>query len=327
MVLAEADMLDDDRVPAIVSWFERETADLPPSIAKELGVWFDVQRNGSARTPRCRPRTESTTRLHTRWMLPAVRAWSADGHHSLREISKEDVLLALPPGGNERVLAAKALRTLFSVLKARGLVFVNPTAAIPTGRHERRQPLPLDVQVLRASLDSGDPVRAALTALVAFHGLRAGELRGLKLTDASSGHLYVSTRRIVLADPVRVRLSSYLDYRNAKVAVHGQSPLLCQPPHRVSHGPGRQPLAQPQAGHARTAHPRGPHPRRGVGHRRRPSSSVRSLWDRHRCRGPLLRRRRSRQHRRSSDGTSHPVRVVHCLPPPLDRPKFGDRGS
>jgi hypothetical protein len=129
MVLAEADMLDDDRVPAIVSWFERETADLPPSIAKELGVWFDVQRNGSARTPRCRPRTESTTRLHTRWMLPAVRAWSADGHHSLREISKEDVLLALPPGGNERVLAAKALRTLFSVLKARGLVFVNPTAA------------------------------------------------------------------------------------------------------------------------------------------------------------------------------------------------------
>ena len=216
MVLAEADMLDDDRVPAIVSWFERETADLPPSIAKELGEWFDVQRNGSARTPRCRPRTESTTRLHTRWMLPAVRAWSADGHHSLREISKEDVLLALPPGGNERVLAAKALRTLFSVLKARGLVFVNPTAAIPTGRHERRQPLPLDVQVLRASLDSGDPVRAALTALVAFHGLRAGELRGLKLTDASSGHLYVSTRRIVLADPVRVRLSSYLDYRNAK---------------------------------------------------------------------------------------------------------------
>jgi integrase len=149
-------------------------------------------------------------------MLPAVRAWSADGHHSLREISKEDVLLALPPGGNERVLAAKALRTLFSVLKARGLVFVNPTAAIPTGRHERRQPLPLDVQVLRASLDSGDPARAALTALVAFHGLRAGELRGLKLTDASSGHLYVSTRRIVLADPVRVRLSSYLDYRNAK---------------------------------------------------------------------------------------------------------------
>ena len=216
LVLADAGMLLDDRVPAVVAWFDRETAGLPEAILKELGEWFDVQRNGSTRAPRCRARTESTTRLHAGSMLPVVRAWAADGCRSLREISKDDVLAALPAGGNDRVLAAKALRSLFKILKGRGLVFVNPTAGVPSGRHERRQPLPLDVEVLRAGLDSGDPAQAALAALLAFHGPRAGELRQLKLTDLNSGHLHVAGRQIVLAQPVLARLSAYLDYRNTK---------------------------------------------------------------------------------------------------------------
>lgn len=216
MVLADVGMLDDDRVPAVEAWFDRETVDLPPATVKELGVWFDVQRNGSTQAPRCRPRDESTTRAYARSMLPVVRAWSAAGHLSLREISKNDVLTTMPVGGNERAMAARGLRSLFKVLKARGLVFVNPTAGLPSERPERRQPLPLDVDVLRAGLDSDDPVQAALTALFAFHGLRAGELRQLKLTDMAGGYLGVAGRRVVLAKPVRARLSAYLDYRNAK---------------------------------------------------------------------------------------------------------------
>ena len=199
-----------------MAWFGRETADLPAAIAKELAVWFDAERNGSSRSPRRRPRTEGTTRLHLRSLLPVLRAWSTAGHSSLREISKKDVLEVLPPSGDDRVLAVKALRSLFKVLKARGLVFVNPTAGVPPGRVEPRQPLPLDVEVLQAGLGPDDPARAALTALVAFHGLRAGELRRLKLTDVTSGHLFVETRRVLLAEPVRARLSAHLDYRNKK---------------------------------------------------------------------------------------------------------------
>jgi len=51
-VLAAAGMLEDDRVPAIVTWFHRETVSLPWQIADELSVWFEVMRHGNMTPPR-----------------------------------------------------------------------------------------------------------------------------------------------------------------------------------------------------------------------------------------------------------------------------------
>jgi hypothetical protein len=60
---------------------------------------------------------------------------------------------------------------------------------------------------------SGDPARGALVALVAFHGLRAGQLQRLQLTDVRDGRLHVEGRVIILAEPVPERLRAYLDMR------------------------------------------------------------------------------------------------------------------
>jgi integrase len=57
---------------------------------------------------------------------------------------------------------------------------------------------------------------AALVALVAFHGLRAGQLQRLHLTDIRDGRLHVEGRVIILAEPVRERLHAYLDMRQQR---------------------------------------------------------------------------------------------------------------
>lgn len=70
--------------------------------------------------------------------------------------------------------------------------------------------------VLRDALNSPDPARAAVTAIVAFHGLRSGQLRKLQLTDIHDGRLHLNDRTIPLAQPVRDRLSAWLAYREER---------------------------------------------------------------------------------------------------------------
>jgi hypothetical protein len=59
-----------------------------------------------------------------------MRAWAADGHASLREISHADVLAALPPSGNPRsTLSQGRLRSIFTILKTEKVIFASWTAA------------------------------------------------------------------------------------------------------------------------------------------------------------------------------------------------------
>jgi hypothetical protein len=53
--LSQVGLLHDDRVPAIVTWFERQVTGLPPTMVAELRRWFDVLRLGSDVPPRSRP--------------------------------------------------------------------------------------------------------------------------------------------------------------------------------------------------------------------------------------------------------------------------------
>lgn len=212
-VVDEAGLLVDDRTPAVQSWFDRHVDRLPEPMVSELRQWFDIVLAGSTTSPRRRPRSQISARLYLGWALPALRVWAAQGRDSLREVSSDDVRAVLPQTGNPRATLGQALRSLFSVLKARKIIFTNPIHSIKTGYAEPRQPLPVSVSLLRAGLDSTDPARAALVALVAFHGLRSGQLRQLKLTNLHDGRLYLEGRSILLAEPVRARLSTYLDYR------------------------------------------------------------------------------------------------------------------
>lgn len=211
-VLAAAGMLADDRVPAVVRWFTVQISTLPEEMRQELTVWFDIARNGSATPPRFRPRSERTVRSQLSFALPTLRCWARE-HASLREIGRDDVLAALPPSGSSRSCTLQGLRSIFRVLKARQLTFVNPTARISVPTPHPQAPAPIDLSALRAALDSQDPTCAALAALLAFHAIRIWQLCALHLTDLRDGRLHVEGRVIPLAVPVRLRLSAYLTCR------------------------------------------------------------------------------------------------------------------
>jgi len=213
-VLDAASVLIEDRTPAIDAWFNRQISGLPGPMVAELTTWFEVMKHGSPTAPRRRPRSERTITLHLGWAAPTLRAWAATGHSTLREITKEHVLDALPAAGNPRSTTGQGLKSIFRLLKARKVLFTDPTTRVKTGQHESRQPLPLDVAIVRAALRSRNPAQAVLVALIAFHGLRTGHLERLRLTDVRDGHLHVDGRVVPLADPVRERLRAYLTHRN-----------------------------------------------------------------------------------------------------------------
>jgi integrase len=171
---------------------------------------------GRSTHPRSRPRAQQTVQIKLRWAMPILRAWAATGIESLREVSREHVLAALPPAGNPRYTAGAGLRAIFKLLKAHKVVFVDPTAGVKLGAPETRMPLPGDLAIIREGLRSTDSTRAAMTALLAFHGVRVGQIRHLQLTDIRDGRLYLPTHTVLLAKPVRVRLAAYLDYRNQR---------------------------------------------------------------------------------------------------------------
>lgn len=211
-----AGVLEDDRQPAVDKWFDTAIAGLPEQMQHELSQWYAVMTKGSSTPPRSKPRSEQTIRLYTRWSLPALHAWAAKGHTTLREITTEDVRKVLPGSGNARSRMGQGLRCLFRVLKAHKVTFFNPIAFIRTGTHETRPPMPLTDSALREAFSSQDPARAALVAIAAFHGLRSGQLRGLQLTDIRDGRLRVDERVIPLPEPVRERLTTWLAYREQR---------------------------------------------------------------------------------------------------------------
>lgn len=55
-----------------------------------------------------------------------------------------------------------------------------------------------------------------IAALVAFHALTPHQVRDLMLTDVRDARLHLGDRTIPLADPVRVRLRAYLNYRTSR---------------------------------------------------------------------------------------------------------------
>jgi hypothetical protein len=213
-VLAAAGMLEEDRQPPVVRWFNAAIADLPEPMRVELGVWLQVMREGNPSPPRLKPRTDNTISSQLRFALPALTTW-AKTYESLREIGRDDVLAALPSRGSARSTTLQGLRSIFKALKARKLVFVNPTARIRVPTPNKPIPPPVDLPALREALESADPTRAALAALLAFHAVRINQLCELKLIDVRGGRVHIGDQVILLADPVRQRLTAYLNYRQA----------------------------------------------------------------------------------------------------------------
>lgn len=212
-VLAAAGLLNEDRSSPAERYFTDQIDGLPAPMTDELKVWFDVMINGSSTQPRRRARHPETAKLHIRALAPILRVWSARGHDSLASIERADIVDALPPAGPRRHAADQGMRSLFGVLKARKLVFVDPTSGVAPTDTNATVPLPLDTAAIRTALNSPDPAAALAVALVAFHALASREVRAIKLTDIIDGRLTLGDRLIPLAAPVLPRLTAWLDHR------------------------------------------------------------------------------------------------------------------
>ena len=90
--------------------------------------------------------------------------------------------------------------------------FTNPTARIPTGRPETREPLP-PASPCSAKPSTARPRPGSHRGRGRFLWPRPRQLPRLRLTDIRDGRLYLPGRDVLLAEPVRERLAAYLDYR------------------------------------------------------------------------------------------------------------------
>lgn len=212
-VLAASGMLDDDREAPLDGWFAAQTAGLPEAMVAELRQWFRALRDGTTTPPRMRPRNTGTVHIKVRPAVLAARAWASEGHTSLREVTRQDVLDVLPASALKRKKMLEGLRSLFRFLKARRMVFANPTARMRSELIPLNPALPMDLHKVRDALHSDNPVRAALTALVAFHAPRVAQVRNLQLTDVRDGRMFLPGNTVVLATPVRDRLAAWLEER------------------------------------------------------------------------------------------------------------------
>ncbi|MEV7649078.1 hypothetical protein [Arthrobacter sp. NPDC089319] len=213
-VLAAAGLLIEDRPTRVERYFAAKTSTLPPVMKDQLEVWLEVLTNGARRPPRQIPRDPKTIIAHILGIEPIIHAWAAAGLQSFAEVTHADITAALDETKSRRHIAGNGLKSLFTILKGRRLIFANPTRGMKASPKATNTPLALDAAVIRGELNSPDPVVALAVALVAFHALTGQQVRELKLTDIRDGHLAVADRHIPLAGPVRTRLTAWLDHRN-----------------------------------------------------------------------------------------------------------------
>ena len=285
-VIAAAGMLEDDIEPPVVRWFNAKTAALPEPMRRELGVWLDVMRNGSTIPPRSKPRSDDTIRAQLAFALPVLQSWAATCD-SLREISRADVLAAVPPSGQPRATTVQGLRSIFRALRSRKLIFTNPTFRIHVPAQAMAVPPAVDQAALRDALDSPSPARAVITALLAYHAIPMRQLAQLQLTDIRGGRLHLDDRVILLAGPVRDRVDAYLSYRAVTWPTTVNAHLFIHVRNWNSTRPVTSAWIGQQLGHLRRVHPPGPHLPRSRGDRRRHPRPVRPVRHVHRQCRPL----------------------------------------
>jgi integrase len=164
----------------VEQWLARRLAALPAPFAAEVEIWTEALHG---RGPRAgRPRHPRTIEAYLRVLESPLAAWAGQ-YGSLREVTTEDLTSQLSPlTGATRKLALAAMRSLFTTLKARRVLFTNPAAPL-TGRALQPPPvLPLD-DTVRASLLGRltEPHERLIVLLAGVHALRPSQICSLAL--------------------------------------------------------------------------------------------------------------------------------------------------
>jgi hypothetical protein len=226
-VLAELGRLLDDRPDTFHEWLTTKLSDVPSTMRAELWAWIEVLQG---KAPRSRPRSNDLIRNYTSNVLPHVTVWAA-GRISLREILDDDVAVVLRRyQGHERNQQLGALRSLFSTLKRRRLIFRNPTEGFKMRQiGPENVPPPLPDSVLAAVAEAAqDPVRRLLFILAALHARRPFQMRQILLAeiDLEQRQLAIDGRPRPL-DPITYgAVIGYLKYRRARWPVCPNPHLL-----------------------------------------------------------------------------------------------------
>jgi hypothetical protein len=215
--LADQDLVTSDQHATFDRWLARRLERLPAQVRAEVQTWTEVLRG---RGPRAgRPRKAATSQGYLRAIDPALVAWSAR-YSSLRQVTGDDVTDQLKPfTGPTRRLVAAAMRSLFGALKARRVVFTNPTAGLEVHREPPPPTLSLDPARRAGLLNELDRPDGRLVVLLAgVHALRPHQIRVLTLADvdAAAGTLLAAGRPRRLDGLTLEALRAWLELRRAR---------------------------------------------------------------------------------------------------------------
>lgn len=226
-LLADLDMLHDDRLSPLETAFERRLSKVSPAIRAPVEDWIRQLLDG---TRRCRPRTWETVMEYLRSAAPVLIVWSHT-HDHLREITPDHVREALASlsSSSARTQALISLRSLFRYLRAQRLIFKNPTVRIAPGTVRLPPILPLsptDYQQVIAAATT--PEHRLTLALASVHAARPGDIRALQLDDVHLGNriLTIAGHDRRLDDLTLQVIRLYLNQRRTRWPNTGNPHLL-----------------------------------------------------------------------------------------------------
>lgn len=193
-------------------WVEEHLARLAPHIADEVRVWVEVIL-GAGRAP---AKHHDTLRTYL-WVLQGPLESFSARYNSLREVTKGDIAAELASlEGSKRAMTGTALRSLFRTLKAKQLIFANPTVRLRPGRGPERAVLSIDPTVLSRLLEMVTrPEHRLIVLFAGVHALTRHQIRHLMLEDVDLGRqtLLVDGRRRPLDSLTTETLGEWLALR------------------------------------------------------------------------------------------------------------------
>ena len=231
-VLAELDLLLDDRPDVLGAWIDHRLAGVHPAIRAEVQTWIDVLRHGGQRRP---ARQEATIRQKIDYLSRFLTDISVD-HSTLREVTRDDITGWLR-GRPSFHADASAIRDLFKTLATARVIFGNPARTLRTGTRTGTVPIPLTPTDLRAVGQAAhrNPALKAVVALVGVHALYPKQARELPVeaVDLPRSRLLLPSGPRPLDDYTREAITDYLRTRRSTWTTINSPYLLVT--HRTVH--------------------------------------------------------------------------------------------
>ncbi len=202
---------------ALEQWAARRLAGLPAPFAAEVAIWTEALHGRGPRA--ARPRHPRTIEAYLRVLDTPLAEWSGQ-YGSLRQVTTEDLAAQLAPlTGATRRLAKAAMRSLFTTLKARRVLFTNPAAPLTGDALQPPPVLPLDDTRRARLLGSLDePGQRLMVLLAGVHALRPSQICALTLDAVGPGTdtLLISGKARPLDQLTTRHLRAWLQTRRAR---------------------------------------------------------------------------------------------------------------